>query len=144
MRHPAQLPNILAESNSNKWMLAFVLVKQSDSFISISIDCVKRFDSLISILLYYIVLLCLNFEQVKFWALIKLMTTLLLQKQPPEVFSYCNFLRQIFEINYLRGKYNKRSVAVLMLFFILCIVIWGSEKFYKKLLWRSYFFKMQL
>ena len=104
-------------------MLAFVLVKQSDSFISISIDCVKRFDSLISILLHYIVLLCLNFEQVKFWALIKLMTTLLLQKQPPEVFCYCNFLRQIFEINYLRGKYNKRSVAVLMLFFVLCIVI---------------------
>ena len=33
-------------------MLALLLVKQSDSFVSISIVCVKRFDSFIFILLY--------------------------------------------------------------------------------------------
>ena len=39
---------------------------------------------------------------------------------------YCTCLREIFEVNYLRGKYNQRSAAPLMPSIVLCILLWGS------------------
>ena len=39
---------------------------------------------------------------------------------------YCTCLCKIFEVNYLRGKYNQCSAAPLMPSIVLCILLWGS------------------
>ena len=59
-------------------MPILVCVKHSGSFIFDFLVCVKRSDSFNSILLHNIkiFLLCLNFEQVKFWTLINLMNNI--------------------------------------------------------------------
>ena len=43
-----------------------------------------------------------------------------------EQFCYCTCLREMFEVNYLRGKYDKRSAAPLMPSIVFCILLWGS------------------
>ena len=39
---------------------------------------------------------------------------------------YCAYLRKMFEVNYFRGKYDKRSASPLMLSIVFCILLWGS------------------
>ena len=38
----------------------------------------------------------------------------------------CTCSREMFEVNYLRGKYDKRSAAPLMPSIVFCILLWGS------------------
>ena len=52
---------------------------------------------------------------------------------------YCTCLREIFEVNYFEIKYNKHSATPLMPSIFLSILIWGSEKWYKKPFWWSHF-----
>ena len=40
-----------------------------------------------------------------------------------EQYCYCTCLREMLEVNYLRGKYNKRLAAPLMPSIVLCIRI---------------------
>ena len=39
---------------------------------------------------------------------------------------YCACLHKMFEVNYLRGKYDKRSTAPLIPSINFCILLWGS------------------
>ena len=39
---------------------------------------------------------------------------------------YCTFLCKMFKVNYLRGKYNKRSAAPLLPSIVFRILLWGS------------------
>ena len=50
----------------------------------------------------------------------------------------------MFEVNYLRGKYDKRSAAPLMPSIVFCILLWGSWQWYKKLFWRNCFSRCSL
>ena len=70
-------------------MSILVGMKRADSFLSVSTICVKRSDLLISILLHNI-------------------------RSFDEQYCYCDCLRKMFEVNYLRRKNNKGSAAPLM------------------------------
>ena len=63
--------------------------------------------------------LTLMVESREFWTLNKL--NLDLDKQ----LCYCTCLSEMFEGNYLRGKYNKSSEAPLLPSIIFCILLWG-------------------
>ena len=39
---------------------------------------------------------------------------------------YCTCLHEMFEVNYLRGKYDNHSAALFMPSIVFCIVLWGS------------------
>ena len=39
---------------------------------------------------------------------------------------YCTCLCKMFEVNYLRGNYDKYSAASLMPSIVFCILLWGS------------------
>ena len=39
-----------------------------------------------------------------------------------EQHGYCACLHKMFQVNYLRGKYNRNYVALLMLSIVLCIL----------------------
>ena len=58
----------------------------------------------------------LNFEQGKFWTLNHLISNIVITL----------FLCEIFRINCLRGKYNKRSAATFMMSIAHWILLWGS------------------
>ena len=63
----------------------------------------------------------LNFET---WALSK--SNLDFDKQ----LFYCTCLREMFKVNYLRGKHNKCSAAPLMSSIVFRILLWGSWQWY--------------
>ena len=39
---------------------------------------------------------------------------------------YCTCLREMFEVSFLRGKYNQRQVAPLVPSIVFCILLWDS------------------